>query len=530
MKSSPYENSPYTAYAEEPVQPSPPAPSLPAGKGETALALILALLAAFTANSLLYGGLALGSALGIFGIFTVTALYLLIKTKHLGWYPLSCLAFSLILVASFARSSDSFVKFYLLLLALAAYLLGLSQIVWAPFYPAGRLRSLNGAGRALFLTPYPQISPAVRGLFVKQTPTGTQRRRVGNVLLGLLLAIPALAIILPLLIQSDAAFEGLIGRSVLANASELIPTVLFGLMLFLPAYARPVALLRDEDPPSGSAKAGHFQPVTLHTFLGAVSFFYLLYLVSQLAYFFSAFRGILPEGYTQAEYARRGFFEMCALCSINLLMVMISIGQVRREPETPRLTKALCLFILVFSLVLAACSASKMSMYISAYGLTRLRVLTSLFMVCVAAALLCVAIWILVPRFPYMQIAVLTILVVGCCTGWMDVDTQVARYNVDAYLSGQLITVDVAHLSGLSEGAIPQLARLLEAPDPQVQQEARSALASILREHYHVDLENGAVTLEPRQEPLLRSWTWTQSQALPLLETLAPELQTELQG
>ena len=63
MKSSPYENSPYTAYSEEPVQPSPPAPSLPAGKGETALALILALLAAFTANSLLYGGLALGLSL-----------------------------------------------------------------------------------------------------------------------------------------------------------------------------------------------------------------------------------------------------------------------------------------------------------------------------------------------------------------------------------------------------------------------------------------------------------------------------------
>lgn len=466
--------------------------------------------------------------LGIFGIFTVTALYLLIKSKHFGWYPLSCLAFSLILVASFARSSDGFVKFCLLLLALTAYFLGLSQIVWAPLYPAGRLRSLNGAGRALFLAPYPQISPAVRGLFVKQTPEGTQRRRVGGVLLGLLLAIPALAIILPLLVRSDAAFEGLIGRSVLANAAELIPTVLFGLMLFLPAYARPVALIHDDPEPS-PAKPGRLPPVTLHTFLGAVSFVYLLYLVSQLAYFFSAFRGILPEGYTQAEYARRGFFEMCALCSINLLMVIIAIGQVRREPKTPWLTKALCLFILVFSLVLAVCSASKMGMYIGAYGLTRLRVLTSVFMVCVAVALVCVAIWILAPRFPYMQIVVLAVLAVGCFTGWMDVDTQVARYNVDAYLSGQLTTVDVDHLGGLSEGAVPQLARLLEAPDPQVQAEARAALADMLREHYRVDWENGAIVLEPWEEPLLRSWTWTQSQALPLLEALAPKLQAELQ-
>lgn len=105
-----------------------------------------------------------------------------------------------------------------------------------------------------------------------------------------------------------------------------------------------------------------------------------------------------------------------------------------------------------------------------------------------------------------MQIVVLAVLAVGCFTGWMDVDTQVARYNVDAYLSGQLTTVDVDHLGGLSEGAVPQLARLLEAPDPQVQAEARAALADMLREHYRVDWENGAIALEPWEEPLLRSW------------------------
>ena len=87
MKSSPYENNPYTSSSEAPTQPLPPAPSLPAGRGRPSWPLLLALLAAFTANSLLYGGLALGSALGIFGIFTVTALYLLIKSKHFGWYP-----------------------------------------------------------------------------------------------------------------------------------------------------------------------------------------------------------------------------------------------------------------------------------------------------------------------------------------------------------------------------------------------------------------------------------------------------------
>ena len=34
MKSSPYENNPYTSSSEAPTQPLPPAPSLPAGRGE----------------------------------------------------------------------------------------------------------------------------------------------------------------------------------------------------------------------------------------------------------------------------------------------------------------------------------------------------------------------------------------------------------------------------------------------------------------------------------------------------------------
>ena len=50
---------------------------------------------------------------------------------------------------------------------------------------------------------------------------------------------------------------------------------------------------------------------------------------------------------------------MCALCSINLLMVIIAHRSISPGPKTPWLTKALCLFILVFSLVLAVCSASK---------------------------------------------------------------------------------------------------------------------------------------------------------------------------
>ena len=43
-----------------------------------------------------------------------------------------------------------------------------------------------------------------------------------------------------------------------------------------------------------------------------------------------------------------------------------------------------------------------------------------------------------------------------------------------------------------------------------------------------MERENGTVTLDPWDDQTLRSWTWTQSQALPLLESLAPDLDSEL--
>ncbi len=209
---------------------------------------------------------------------------------------------------------------------------------------------------------------------------------------------------------------------------------------------------------------------------------------------------------------RGGDFLRCLPCAkINLLMVLVSIGQVRRNPEVPRLTRFLCLFILVFSLVLAACSASKMGLYIGVYGLTRLRVLTSLFMICIAVALLCVAVWILVPRFPYMQVTVLTALVVGLLhrlDGRGHPGRPVQRGRLPVRPAGD----GGRRAPGRPvRRAVPQLARLLEASDPQVQKETRTTLADIIRQYYHVELENGNVTLEPWDDPALRSWTWTQS-------------------
>ena len=142
-----------------------------------------------------------------------------------------------------------------------------------------------------------------------------------------------------------------------------------------------------------------------------------------------------------------------------------------------------------------------MLLYIHAYGLTRLRVLTQTAMVWMAISAIAVGIRLVKPRFAYMKGAILAALMLGCALLWLDVDTQVARYNVLAYQEGKLETLDMSHLSQLGYGAIPYLQELTGDSDPEIADRAVSIL-------YYKDVTR----------PDLRSWNYSRSRAAQILE------------
>ena len=75
-----------------------------------------------------------------------------------------------------------------------------------------------------------------------------------------------------------------------------------------------------------------------------------------------------------------------------------------------------------------------------------------------------------------MKVILILALVMGAAVAWVDVDTVVAAYNVDAYRSGKLETVDVGYLSGLGYGAVPAIEKLTHSADTGVAQDAADAL------------------------------------------------------
>lgn len=168
---------------------------------------------------------------------------------------------------------------------------------------------------------------------------------------------------------------------------------------------------------------------------------------------------------------------MAALCAINLSIILFSLWVVKRENSAPLSTRLFCLFLGIVTLFFVVAASAKMVMYIDSYGLTRLRLLTQVIMIYMGIVTVLVSVRLFVPQLPYMKVVIVSALLIGAVTAWADVDTVVAKYNVDAYLSGKMETVDVFYLSDLGDGVVPQLVRLADkAHDETIASNAKIVL------------------------------------------------------
>lgn len=462
---------------EENTELTPKTPHFPTGNREFWLLGIFLLAGIFFANCALFYGLNLGFALISVISILVSAIYLLRQGCRLTPYTGALLMLSILAALSHLRSDDNFVKFVMLCFTLVGANLALCLMAGQNRRSPKGLTCLADVPRTIFVLSFGGLSPAWEGLKQSTQDAGTAGKNRSAALVGILIAIPVVAILIPLLTKADAAFEGLLSLLPQWDMSECVASLILGVPSGILLYSRNVSLKhRDkEDTAPFTSKAIH--PITVNTVLCAVCVVYLVYLLSQLSYFVGGFSGLLPEGYTMADYARRGFFEMAWLSILNLTIITLSIALVApKNGAAPLFTRILCLFIGLVSLALVGTASAKMFLYIGSYGLTRLRLLTEVIMIFIALTVIFVSIWLFARKFAYMKAVVLAAMVMGICVAWADVDTCVAYYNVSAYQSGQLESVDLDHLTTLGDGAVPYIEKLTQAHDLTLRNQATQTL------------------------------------------------------
>lgn len=458
-------------YPPAPVQKAPP---FPTGKRELIFGIFALICSLLLCNFTLFGGFNLGFALTATACIICSVSYLYAGGCRLNGYSAALLGLSVVICAGFSRADDGFVKLVMGCFLLLAVNLALCLMAGQNLRDPGGFSSLLDPFRTVFMLGVGEMSPAFRGIYQLFREGGPAVKKSVAVLVGLAVAVPLLCVLIPLLMSADAAFSGLLGLLPEFRLMELVLTVLVGAGTACIMYTSGTALHHHPK----TEKTAHTRQkavshLTVNTVLGAVAVVYAVYLFSQLAYFVGGFQGILPEGFTAAEYARRGFFEMAWLCVINLSMIALAVALVsKKDGEAPLVTRLLCLFVGLISVFLVITASAKMGLYISSYGLTRLRVLTEVIMVFLGVATVLVCLWLFVPKMPYMKAILLVALSIGAVTLWMDVDTVVAAYNVNAYQDGRLDSVDVRYLGSLGDGAIPYIAELVNDRDSNVSKAA----------------------------------------------------------
>jgi len=319
-----------------------------------------------------------------------------------------------------------------------------------------------------------------------------QRKCLGQAALGLLAAVPLLAVVLSLLISADAVFGAMFSAAgdwmraagLGGILWRVLRTAFVGLMFFSLLYF----LIHEKPPEARTAGERRTPAAPFATVLVLLDLVYLLFAVIQFAYLFGGGETAAMEG-GYAQYARSGFFQLVAVAAINLAAALLTatlpLSAPAATPGEKRLLRILGLLLLGLTAVILASAAWRMGLYIRAYGLSLLRSMTLWAMGLIALCLIAAGVKLLRPSFRFFPV-----LFAAGLAGWIvfscvNIDARIADYNVDAFLSGRLESVDTDYLRRLSPDTLPALLRLEAASGQDLHTDA--FLASVREQRSQTD-------------------------------------------
>jgi hypothetical protein len=468
-------------------------------RNHQSLILLVAILLGWGWDVLFYGK-ALGISMLLFVGLVVAALFGLgwqqgLRPAQRNLWLLAPLFFMATMV--FIRA-NSFVTFVNMVACLG--LLGLM----AHFYAAGQLERLGLLGYPLTLLqllgnmlvrPGPLVSASV------DLPTVRSRsqRNLLPLLRGLLLALPVLLVFTCLLASADLVFADYVQDVLhLGFLSDLLEWGWRGLVILMVAWLLAGGLIyacqRSADAtgvldklPGQISRICSLGVIEVNVLLSLVNLLFLVFVWIQFAYLFGGQANITVEGYTYAEYARRGFFELVAVSILTLGLSLILQAIIRREPDrSPAGFRELSSLMVILVLVMLASAFQRLLLYEMAYGYTELRLYSHIFMIWLAATFgwFLLTLWLQPQRFAIGAFSATLGFVVTL--NLINPDAFIARQNLahlDEFLGPQSQSyardneLDVDYLTTLSDDAVPALLAGLE----QINPEKRAILADHLR-------------------------------------------------
>lgn len=316
----------------------------------------------------------------------------------------------------------------------------------------------------------------------------TTPKPIWSILLGLCLAFPVVSLLASLLAAADPIFSQQL-RNLLAivNLEKLgeytfrLTYILILAYIFSGIFISALVFssqekLRSTEKPWLPPFFGWMVSVTV---LVCVDLLFVLFVAIQFRYFFGGQRNITLEGFTYAEYARRGFSELVVVAFISLLLLLIFSMLTRKPTLQSHRTISLLSIVLVCLVGIILVSAyQRLLLYESAYGFSRLRTYTHIFIIWLGILLSLVIFLEIFAALRYFPLAALMV-----CTGFgislaaVNVDANIVHQNIQRAAEGA--ELDFSYLVGeLSDDSVPALFQ--EYHHPQMSADLHHEIGGII--------------------------------------------------
>lgn len=300
--------------------------------------------------------------------------------------------------------------------------------------------------------------------------TTVKQRPIWPILRGLILSIPIILVLASLLASADPIFGEKITEFLkifrIENLTEYIFRLIYILLL---AYVFIGVLVQAIHPKFEITRPEPNKPA-FSRFLGSIetkivfisiNLLFVSFLVIQFRYFFGGEANISETAFTYSEYARRGFGEIITVAVLSLLIYYAFHSITRLESsKQKRWFTGLSILVFLQVLVMLVSSYQRLVLYEQAYGFSRLRTYSHLFLPWLAVLILVVIILEILQRQGHLAFSLLVIAIGFVATTIIfNIDGFIAKQNIQrATISSQEgYALDFYYISELSPDAVPTL-------------------------------------------------------------------------
>lgn len=247
------------------------------------------------------------------------------------------------------------------------------------------------------------------------------------VLMGIAITIPVFIVVFALLASADIVFNDM-AKNVLKDVdlTDAYNVALIIVSVFLITYCILTYLCKKtiKEEIDDSRKG---EPLIAIPVVATLSLLYIVFSGIQIVYLFMR-RMQLPAGYTYAEYAREGFFQLLAVSLINLVIVLIGLYYFKSS----KVLKVMLTVMSFCTFIMIASSAMRMMIYIMYYYLTFLRIFVLWSLAVLFLLFVGVIAYIAKESFPLFRYSMVVVTCLYIALSFSHPDYWIAKVNLDS--------------------------------------------------------------------------------------------------